>query len=570
MMDPSNIRGASILVVDDEEANIDLLEGLLRDEGYTHITSSGDARHALPLFREVQPDLVLLDLHMPHIDGFEVLRQLAAATPRGSYVPVLVLTADVTPEARQRALSSGARDFLTKPIDATETLLRIRNLLETRMLHLEQARVRDAALTAGRRAEFLAEASRLLSASFDYETTIATLARHCVGFMADYCVVDLLNGDGRLARVGCAHVDPTKEALLGRVTRFSSDVPHEHPVMEALNTGRSVLVREVRPEMIDTVVLEEEHRAIIHALAPRSMLTVPLTASGRTIGVLVLSTSQSGRTYGPDDLELAEELGRRAALAVENARLFHEARRATRARDEMLAIVAHDLRNPLNTISMSTQVLDELTDAGAAPVQARQVEVILRSVRRMNELIQDLLDIKRIESGRLLVEPRPEDPGALIREALEILRPLAEARAQRLEHELGRLPPVLADPPRIQQLISNLVGNAIKFTPAGGSIVVRAAADTDEIRVCVEDTGPGIPAEQLPHVFGHFWQADRADRRGIGLGLAIAKGIAEAHGGRIWVSSREGGGSAFFFTLPTAGGTSGRPPTAVPRRAPGA
>jgi signal transduction histidine kinase len=308
--------------------------------------------------------------------------------------------------------------------------------------------------------------------------------------------------------------------------------------MRALREGRSILVPEIRPGMVSQVVLEEEHRLLIDQLEPRSMMTIPLAASGRTIGVLVLCTSGSGRRYATEDLELAEELARRASLAIENARLFHAARQATSARDEMLAIVAHDLRNPLNTISMGAQLLAEIVESERA-VEHRQIDVIQRSVRRMNELIQDLLDIRRIESGRL-------------NDALEILRPLASARELSVEQQVpAGLPLVLADGPRVQQLISNLVGNAIKFTPPGGVITLRVERDGHEVRVQVADTGPGIAAEAIPHVFGNYWQANRTDRRGIGLGLAIAKGIVEAHGGRIWVRSREGEGSTFFFTLPT-------------------
>ena len=547
-----DVRRARILIVDDEEANVDLLVGLLNHEGYNAIWSTRDAREALPLFREVRPDLVLLDLHMPYLDGFVVLRSIVEETPPGGYVPVLVLTADVTPEAKQRALSRGARDFLVKPLDATETLLRIHNLLETRLLHQQQAAARRHAEEAEQRARFLAEASRVLNASFDYQTTLGTLARLCVATLADFCIVDVLEGDGGLTRVGCAHGDPEQEQQLQQLGKFSSAVNPEHPVLREMREGRSVLIPELAPLMIDQIMVDGEHRSLMATLAPRSVMCVPLSASGRTLGVMVLCSTSVNRVYTTDDLELAEELARRASLAIENARLFHEARQATRARDEMLAIVAHDLRNPLNTISMGAQLLEEVVDTSRT-LEHRQIQVIQRSVRRMTELIQDLLDIKRIESGRLPVEPRQEDLGVLVREALEILRPQANARELVLSAELPhQLPPVMADPARVQQLISNLVGNAIKFTQHGGTITVRAELEGNEVLVAVTDTGAGIPAEHLPHVFGHYWQANRGDRRGIGLGLAIAKGIVEAHGGRIWVRSREGAGSTFFFTLPAA------------------
>lgn len=260
--------------------------------------------------------------------------------------------------------------------------------------------------------------------------------------------------------------------------------------------------------------------------------------------------SDSGRRYDETDLALAEELARRAALAIENARLFTEAQRATRARDEMLGVVAHDLRNPLNTITMGAELLLEVIPSERA-MERRHAEIVRRAADRMNRLIQDLLDVRRMDEGRLTVDPHPEPVASVVGDAVEMLRPLAAASALTLEGELAAdLPRVLVDPARVQQVFSNLLGNAIKFTPGGGHITLRAERASGEVRFAVTDTGPGIPTDQVPHIFGRFWQGNRGDRRGIGLGLAIAKGIVEAHGGRIWVESRLGEGSTFFFTVP--------------------
>ena len=246
----------------------------------------------------------------------------------------------------------------------------------------------------------------------------------------------------------------------------------------------------------------------------------------------------------------AEEAQRRtAALAEENARLFHEAQHATRARDEMLGVVAHDLRNPLNTIVMGASTMLEMLPE-QPPLIRNHAQIVRRAADRMNRLIQDLLDVRRIESGRLSVDPRPVTVALLVDETLEMLRPHAAAASLELVTDLApELPRVRADSGRILQVFSNLVGNAIKFTPAGGRITISAMRLEDEVRFEIADTGPGIPAEQLPHVFGQFWQGLRGDRRGIGLGLAIAKGIVEAHHGKIWVESQVGEGSRFYFTL---------------------
>jgi signal transduction histidine kinase/DNA-binding response OmpR family regulator len=549
-----SVADAAILVVDDDEANVDLLESMLADEGYRNVMSTRDARQAVALYDSFSPDLVLLDLHMPHLDGFGVLREIARRTPADAFVPVLVLTADITPEAKQRALSEGAKDFLTKPLDATEALLRIRNLLETRYLHLGQQLARAAAELAERRSSFLAEASRHLATSFDYHTTLAKVARLAVPLVADYCTLDLLEDDGGFTRVGYAHVDPLKEELLREITHFRADaIPPEHPEMRALREGERTLVEEITPDMIDIAVKDEAHRRIVDALAPRSLIAVPLEGAGRIFGALVLVQTESSRRFTATDMALADELARRASLALEHARLYQTAQQATRARDDLLAIVAHDLRNPLNTIFMSTELLLELESLLAMPVEHRHIATIRRSAEKMNGLIEDLMDVKRMETGQLAVEPRPVRVAHIIREAVELLRPVADAHAQTIAEEIADdVPRVLADSGRIQQVLSNLVGNALKFTPPGGRVVVAACSVQDEVRVAIRDTGQGIPADQLPHIFGRFWQGQRSDRRGIGLGLAIAKGIIDAHGGRIWVESREGEGASFYFTLPVA------------------
>ncbi|MBC7977145.1 MAG: hypothetical protein H7138_19390 [Myxococcales bacterium] len=271
------------------------------------------------------------------------------------------------------------------------------------------------------------------------------------------------------------------------------------------------------------------------------------------LGALTLVISQSDRRYGAEDLTLAQELAQRAALAVENARLYNHAQQATRARDDMLGIVAHDLRNPLGTIIMATELLQEMFADETAPGR-KQIEMVRRASARMNRLIQDLLDVRRIESGGLALERRAEYVKPVVADAAEMLRPLAVAATLGLEDIVADdLPPCYIDPARIQQVLSNLVGNAIKFTPKGGCVTIRAQRETEkEVRVAVSDTGPGIPPDQIPHIFGRFWQGKPNDRRGVGLGLAIVKGIVEAHEGRVWVESRPGAGSDFIFTMPVA------------------
>jgi PAS domain S-box-containing protein len=413
---------------------------------------------------------------------------------------------------------------------------------------------RAEAEAARRRAEFLAEASRVLGASIDHRVTLASLARLAVPELADCCIVDLLRDGGSTLRVGIAHVDPRMEAMLCRPGSFDLDVlTPAHPVLRALRQGEPSLVAEVTPEMIDEAVLEGPRRDLLRDLAPRSAVVVPLLAGEEIIGALTLIVSESGRRYDEADLELALELARRASLAVENARLFRQAREAVQARDEVLSVVAHDLRNPVGTVIMGANLLlDEIPD-GERPFERKYLQIIRRSAERMDRLIQDLLEVKRIETGKLALELRPDDLGRVLSESVEMLRPMAAAATLRLEEEVPEgLPRVLVDGLRVQQVLSNLVGNALKFTPAGGVITLRAEPRGAEVQVSVADTGPGISPEQLPHVFGRFWQGGRKDGLGVGLGLAIAKGLVEAHGGRIWVESEPGNGTVFSFTVPVA------------------
>jgi PAS domain S-box-containing protein len=421
-----------------------------------------------------------------------------------------------------------------------------------RALEREQA-ARAEAENSQKRTALLAEASRVLSSSFDYQTTLAALVRLAVPTLADYCALDILEGETEFKRIGEAHVDPTKSSLIRQVGTFPrSALTAQHPLIRVMTTGYPVLEAEVTPAFIRASFAEPSQRQMVEALGPRSFICVPLVSSGKILGALTLVTSGSGRRYDEADLSLAADMARRAAIVVEHARLFHEAEQATRARDDVLAVVAHDLRNPLNTVTMAISLMLENTPVERTQ-ERRQVEIVRRAADRMNRMIQDLLDVKRMESGRLGIELQPEDVDVIINDMIEMLRPLAVGSSIVLESSVAEgLPPVLADSARIQQVLSNLVGNAVKFTPREGRITVCAEQVGSEIRFGVIDTGPGIPPEQVPHIFGQFWQASPSDRRGIGLGLAIAKGIVEAHKGTIWVESHVGLGSTFYFTLPTA------------------
>jgi signal transduction histidine kinase len=300
----------------------------------------------------------------------------------------------------------------------------------------------------------------------------------------------------------------------------------------------------------------EEHLELLRRLAPTSLILVPLTARGNELGMLRLASTRTDRHYGPPDLTLAGELARVAATAIDNARLYQRAQEAIRARDEVLRVVSHDLRNPVGAVRMGAEFLiDELGGQLGDGALGRTLHTIRRAADRANRMIDDLLDISRIEAGRLAIEPAPESMAPLLEEAVEMHR--RAAGEQEVELSLcveEPLPPVVVDRDRIVQVLGNLIGNALKFTPPGGRVEVGAATEGEEVVCWVADTGAGIAPEQLPHLFDRFWQARPTDRRGLGLGLAIVKGLVAAHGGRIGVESEPGRGSRFRFTLPRAVG----------------
>jgi signal transduction histidine kinase len=296
----------------------------------------------------------------------------------------------------------------------------------------------------------------------------------------------------------------------------------------------------------------ETKKPVLRTLDSCSLIAVPLVIRDQLLGVLVLGSSTPTRQYDTDDLRFAEALAERAALAIENGRLYKTAVRATRLRDELLGIVAHDLRNPLAAIQLQAAAMrPKASQAERRSTKPR--ENILRAVDRMGQLIGDLLDLTTIESGKLSIERAALAPRQLVADAVETQRTLAEGASQELKIDvIGKSPDVWGDQTRLLQVLENLVGNAIKFTPAGGRVTVGAAPRETEVLFWVADTGAGIAPEDLPHVFDRFWQAKKGSRKGAGLGLPIAKGIVESHGGRLWVESTIGRGSVFFFTVPQA------------------
>jgi PAS domain S-box-containing protein len=400
---------------------------------------------------------------------------------------------------------------------------------------------------------FLARAGTVLDSALDVEVTAASLARLCIPVLGDLCMVDLVDPDGTVRRQAAAHVRPAREKLLVPGAGPPGAEAGAGPVAQVARTAEPVFCAECDDAELAALDAGLEPGSA-RRLGVHAYMVVPVTAHDRVLAVLTLGIAQRGRRYGPMDLLLAKEVAQRGALALENARLYQTAQRALRAREEVLGVVSHDLRNPLHTIVTTALFLSETTRERRTETR-RWLDVIGRAAQQMDSLIGDLLDASSMEAGRFEVALASRDLAALLGECCEQFRPLCRAQELELRCEIpGGLPPVPFDERQLQRVLGNLVGNAIKFSRRGGTIRLRAEEAPGEVRVGVTDQGPGIPDEHRARVFDRFWKADGADRRGAGLGLAIARGIVEAHGGRIWVESQPGTGSTFWFALPLGGG----------------
>jgi signal transduction histidine kinase len=411
---------------------------------------------------------------------------------------------------------------------------------------------RSAEASAKRLFDLSAEAPSLADAPIHTTEMLDSLARLVVPSVGDFCQIALLDGEQRAMPAASAHVHPDKDALLREMER-KYPPRSASPVTRVLTSGRSELVYEVDETFLQETSTTPEHRRALDSLAPRSIMIVPLRTRGRTLGTLSVSSSESGRRYTAQDLALAEDLGHRAALALDNARLYGEAKAAIQSRDDLLAIVSHDLKTPLSVISISSSVLQRKAETGGLDGSAlKQIATIQRSSARMAALIGDLLDAASLAGGHFSMETGIHDVRSMLEELVESLRAVAQDKGVTLEwsDELAGNPRILCDRERIVRVPLNLIGNAIKFTSPGGVIRVNGHSDEDQVVISVQDTGAGISESHLSHIFERFWRLERKSRDGSGLGLFIAKGIVEAHGGKIWVESRLGAGSTFSFALP--------------------
>ena len=446
-------------------------------------------------------DCAFFDFRLPDRDGVALLRDVRAA---GVRTPVIVLTGFGDEQTVLGAMKAGATDYLAKSAVSPE-------------------RIGQAVRAAARLGEAERKAAAAHAAQERYANQLRGLADAAVAVNTAPDVAGIL-------MVAAMHACLITGAPVARVALSGA--------------AAAELVQDGDEDGWYSAEGDGPH-------AMSSPVSVPIPGrDGVPNGELILDVWAH---RGGDGVVL-DQLARLVGSAIENARLYRSVQRAAQARDDVLAIVSHDLRNPLHTIVLSASYLEEVFVADLPDAALQQTQIIKRAVDRANGLIRDLLDVSSIEAGGFSVEMAPVSPETILSDAYEAMSPTASAAQVNLScHADEELPDVMADRERLQQVFSNLIGNAIKFTAAGGFIEVTAVTSGPfGVRFAVRDTGPGISDDHLPHIFDRFWQARNSTRTGAGLGLAIAKGIVEAHDGTIYAASEIGSGTEIGFDLPAA------------------
>ena len=561
----------NILIVDDRPDKLIALEAALVELG-ENIVRARSGKEALRCLLQRDYGLILLDVNMPGMDGFETAA-LIRQRPRSELTPIIFVSAINDSENHiSRGYSLGAVDYIGAPIvpeilrakvsvfvDLYRKTAQIRRQGEERARLIRVETARAEAEVARERSAFIAEASRVLASSLDYEQTFASLARLLVPKLADYCIVDMVEEDESLRQLAVAHRDPASEARLRDLQlRIAPDDNIDYGVAQVVRSGTSEVCSHVEPERLERFARDYHPMLREKGLAFRSYLIVPLAARGRILGAITL-VSTGSRDYNAAALSLAEELAQRAGLALDNSALYkaaqqakEQAEQANRAKDQFLAMLSHELRTPLSPV-LSTVSLLESDESTPSHVRAA-LQMIHRNVELEARLIDDLLDLTRVSKGKLQLNLEVVDAHALIRSALEICgQEIADKQHQITVLADARRCHLRADPARLQQIFWNLIKNAVKFTPACGQLTISTRNDErDALIVDIADNGAGVEPELLPRIFDAFEQGTRPAYGGLGLGLAITKALTHLHGGTICARS-EGPdrGATFELCLPT-------------------
>lgn len=398
---------------------------------------------------------------------------------------------------------------------------------------------------------FLSEASKLLASSLDYHTTLTHVTYLAVPHIADWCSVDMRTDEG-IQQLAVAHVDPEKVQWAKELNRKNPPDPHARTGLpNVLRTGRAEFYPEISDALLVASARNEEHLALARAIGFSSVMIVPLLIQNEAIGAITFVTAESGRHYTQADLSMAEELASRAALAIQNARLYSEAQKAIGIRDDFISIASHELRTPITSLKMYTQVLQKQLSKKGETSFNHSLSRMDAQLNKLTGLISDLLNISKIELGRLEFQEEWFNLDEVVKEACEAVQQIATKHTIHIEGSIVQ--PVWGDKDRIGQVVTNLLTNAIKYSPQAQKVVVRLQAEPDNALVSVQDFGIGIDSEHLNKIFTRFYRVSDPEEKtfpGLGIGLYLSYEIIKRHHGSVMVASKKGKGSVFSFSLP--------------------
>ncbi len=559
------MRTLRVLMLEDSPLDAELVGAALRAEDLRFEVSRVDDRARFVSHLERGGlDLILADYQLPAFDGVTALRLARLRRPE---TPFIFVSGALGEELAIETLKAGATDYVLK--DRLDRLMpAVRRALREAEERAERQRAEEAL-------RFVAEASAKLASSLDYWTTVKSAARLPVPFLADWSVLHLVEEDETLQPAAAWHRDGAMVALaetfVGRAAGAAGEIGTLPFAREMAAVGIPLLLPEIGEEDLGRAAPDEEIALRLRTLGFASMVVVPLRTRRRMLGALALVNGPGGRRYSGDDLALAEDLARRTALALDASRLYLDLQLADRRKDEFLAMLAHELRNPLAPILSAMGLAREV--GAEDPRLQKAHEVVERQARHMVRLVDDLLDVSRITRGRVELRRERVDLRTVVENAVQTALPGMEAKGHRvhLAQAEGEIP-LDADPARLEQVVTNLLSNAARYTAPGGEVWVRVRAEGEDAQVSVRDSGQGIPADMLRRVFDLFVQLnpgiDRA-KGGLGLGLTLVKNLVELHGGAVSAhSDGPGRGSEFTVRLPIAVGlASGRPARTVERSA---
>jgi PAS domain S-box-containing protein len=426
----------------------------------------------------------------------------------------------------------------------------------TARVHAEQERE-----SSQQRLSFLAELGLILGASLEYHTTLARLAEALVPTLADWCIIDVVEAEDRLDRVAIATADPARAVSLHALReRYPLTWDSRQPAVEALRQRKSLVFPTFSSELLAATARDPDHLKLLETLNPQSVVAVPIMVRDRAIGVMTLVRTVDTPTYTEQDLQFAEDIASRAALVIENTRLYAEAQRAIHLRDEFLSLAAHELRTPVTTVLGSAQLLQRHLAQSPAVTDRdqRRIQTLIDQVGRLQRLIQTLLDPARIEAGLFLIERIPMDLSVLVRQILDALQPTLHKYEVVM---LGLDTPCMieGDRMRLEQVVQNILQNAIKYSPQGGVIRVELEHHAEQVELTITDHGIGIPEDEIARITERFYRAanvQASNFSGMGIGLYLVNAIVTAHGGILRIASQQGVGTQIQVSLPRGAGPS--------------